>query len=243
VTAWDRRTFALTIAMGVLLFGVACVVSGATDEGSVAWSLRVARTAPLVPICGAVVTFLALRRAERRGEMLAFESVGVSPARVCAYAVVAAAVLGVIAAACVSSFRGPALESFFPHATARGDVRPEGNGFVDPYRGVRIDRDGELVREKQIAQPQMPEAPGRAASAAILTALLGVALPLVAARGVRSDRVTPLAPSMAIAGLMCALCMLLAQATAAGRSPAALVCVPAAALLVYATVRYRSAAW
>ncbi len=235
MTAWDRRTFALTFAMGALLFGVACVVSGATDEGSVAWSMRVARTAPLVPICGAVVTFLALRRAERRGEMLAFESIGVSPARVGAYAIVAAAVLGVIAAACVASFRGEALESFFPHATAHGDVRPEGPGFVDPYRGVRIDHEGELAREKQNAPPPMPEAPGRAASAAILMALLGVALPLVAARNVRKD--------FAIAGLMCALCMLLAQATAAGRSPAALVCVPAAALLVYATVRYRAAAW
>ena len=238
-TPWDRRTFALTFAMGALLFGVACVVSGATDEGSVAWSLRVARTAPLVPLCGAVVTFLALRRAERRGEMLAFESIGVSPARVCACAVIAAAALGLVAAACVAAFRGPALESFFPHASAHGDVHPDADGFVDPYRGVRIDHEGELSREKKIAQPEMPEAPGRAASAAILTALLGLALPLVAARAIRSDRGKP----MAIAGLMCALCMLLAQATAAGRSPAAIVCVPAAALLVYASVRYRSAAW
>lgn len=225
--------------MGALLFFVACIISGATDEGSVAWSLRVARTTPLVPICGAVVTFLALRRAERRGEMLAFESIGTSPARVAAWAVIAAAVLAIVAAACVASFRGPALESFFPHASARGDVHVEGDGFVDPYRGVRVDHEGELVREKKIAQPEMPEAPGRAASAAILTALLGVALPLVAARSIRRDR----ARSYSVAGAMCALCMLLAQATAAGRSPAALVCVPAALLLVYAAVRYRAAAW
>jgi hypothetical protein len=238
-TAWDRRTFALTFAMGALLFAVACVVSGATDEGSVAWSLRVARATPLVPICGAVVTFLALRRAERRGEMLALESIGTSPARIAACAVAAAAALGLIAALCIASFRGPALESFFPHASAHGDVRVEGDAFVDPYRGVRIDHDGELTREKKIAQPEMPEAPGRAASAAILTALLGAALPLVAARGVRHELARP----TAIAGLMCALCMLLAQATAAGRSPAVLVCLPAAALLVYAALRYRSAAW
>ena len=225
--------------MGALLFVVACVVSGATDEGSIAWSLRVARTAPLVPICGAVVTFLALRRAERRGEMLALESVGTSPARIAACAVIAAAALALIAALCVASFRGPALESFFPHASAHGDVRADGDGFVDPYRGVRIAHDGELAREKKIAQPDVPEAPGRALSAAFLTALLGVALPLVAARGVRRDRAKP----MAIAGVMCAFCILLAQATAAGRSPAALVCVPAALLLVYASVRYRSAAW
>lgn len=229
----------VTFAMGAILFGVACVLSGATDEGSVAWSLRIARTAPLVPVCGAVVTFLALRRAERRGEMLAFESIGTSPARIAACTVVAAAALGVIAAACVASFRGPALESFFPHASAHGDVRANGDGFVDPYRGVRIDHEGEIAREKKIAQPDMPEAPGRAASAAILTALLGVALPLVAARGVRKELAKPLA----VAGVMCALCMLLAQATAAGRSPAALVCLPAAALLVYASLRYRAAAW
>ena len=242
MTAWDRRTFALTFAMGALLFCVACVVSGATDEGAVAWSVRVARATPLVPVCGAVVTFVALRRAERRGEMLALESLGTSPARISAYAVIAAAALAIVAATSVAFFRGEALEAFFPRASAHGDVRADGDAFVDPYRGVRVDRDGELAREKKIAAPPAPDAPHRAASAAILTALLGIALPLVAARGVRRER-AELAVPLAVSGVMCAFCMLLAQATAAGRTPAALVCVPAAALLVYASVRYRSAAW
>jgi hypothetical protein len=194
---------------------------------------------PLVPVCGAVVTFLALRRAERRGEMLALESIGCSPARASACAVAAAIALGVIAATSVAFFRGPSLDAFFPRASAHGDVRPDGDAFVDGARGIRIDRDGDMTREKKEGPAISPAASGRAASAAILTALLALALPLVSARALRRERAVP----FAVAAGTCASCIFLAQAAAAGRAPAALACVPAAALLVYATVRYRSPAW
>ena len=68
------------LALGALLFAIACLLTGATDEGSVHWATRAARTLPVVPLCGAAVTWLALRRARRRGELLALESIGASPA-------------------------------------------------------------------------------------------------------------------------------------------------------------------
>ena len=133
----------------------------------------------------------ATRRAEqRKGEMLAFESVGVSPARVGAYAIVAAAVLGVIAAACVASFRGETRVVL----SARDRARRRASGGTR-LRRSRIAACGSITRASSRARNRTRHrahpggAPGRAASAAaILMALLGVALPLVAARNAtRSD--------------------------------------------------------
>jgi hypothetical protein len=239
-SSWDVRTFASTLAMGALLFGVACAIGGATDEGSIAWSMRAARAVPLVPVCGAVVTFLALRRAERRGELLALESIGCSPARSAAFAVAAAAAMSLACAASVAFWRGPSLDAFFPRATAHGDVRVEGAEFFDAARGVRVGIGGEMKREKPVASSAIaPELAGRAASAAIVVALLGIALPLLSARGARRASAAP----VGVAGAMCALCIFLLQAGAAGRAPPALATLPAAALLIYAGLRYRSAAW
>ncbi len=228
--------------MGALLFGVACAIGGATDEGSIAWTMRAARAVPLVPVCGAVVTFLAMRRAERRGELLALESIGCSPARAAAFAVAAAAALSLAGAVSVAFWRGPSLDAFFPRATAHGEVRAEGAAFFDAARGVRVGIGGEMKREKPAASSAIAASnglAGRAASAACVVALLGVALPLLAARGARRASAAP----VGVAAAMCALCIFLLQAGAAGRAPPALACFPAAALLIYAALRYRSAAW
>jgi len=239
-SAWDVRTFVSTLALGVLLFGVACAIGGATDEGSIAWTTRAARAVPIVPALGAVVTFLALRRAQRRGELLALESIGCSPARAAAFAVGAAAALSVVCAVSVAFWRGSSLDAFFPRATAHGDVRADGDGFLDAARGVRIDVAGAITHEKiAAAQTMSPEIAGRAVSAAFVVALLGIALPLLAARGARGFRAEP----AAVGGAMCALCIFLLQASAAGRAPPLLACIPAGVLLIYAVVRYRSPAW
>ncbi|HEY1958076.1 MAG TPA: hypothetical protein VGH28_20785 [Polyangiaceae bacterium] len=239
-TAWDLRAGGGALALGALLFALACLLTGATDEGSVRWATRAARTLPIVPLCGAAVTWLALARARRRGELLALESIGASPARASAFVVAAAALLGLAAATCVLAFRGATLDAFFPRATARDDVVVAGDGFADLSRGVRIGPDGALARQVPAqSQTARPAPAGRAASAAALVALLGLALPLVAARAARGGD----GRHLALAGAMCVLCMLLMQAAAAGRGPPELACVPAAALLIVAAVRYRSPAW
>ena len=241
VTAWDVRMAGGALALGALLFAVACLVTGATDEGSVHWATRVARTLPVVPLCGAAVTWLALRRAQRRGEMLALESIGASPARAAAFVVAGAALLACVAASCVLVIRG-AEDAFFPRAVARDDVVAMDAAFVDRARGVRIARDGVLTRQVPAISASGGEPAGshaRTASAAAVLALLGIALPLLAARAARGRP----GRSVALAAAMCVLCILSMQAAAVGRAPPVLACVPAAALLILAAVRYRSAAW
>lgn len=239
LTRWDVRAALGAVALGVLLFVVACAIGGATDEGGVRWSMRIARAVPMVPLCGAAVTFLVLRRAARRGEQLALESIGCSPARAAAATAFGAALLSVAAAGFVVEARGGALDAFFPRAVARGEVHPAPGGFVDDARGIRIDPSGVIQRGAPEEEESQTRAHGRAATAAAILLALGAALPLLAARAARR-----LDGRMAgLAGGMCALCIFLLQAAAAGRSPPWLACLPAVALLIAAALRYRSPEW
>lgn len=243
-TAWDARAAAATFALGALLFVVACAITGATDEGSIAWATRAARTVPFVPVCGAVVTFLALRRAERRGELLALSSIGCSPARAAMFSVVGAAALSIVAAVGVASFRGAAVDAFFPRIVSHEAVRADGgtHGFVDTERGMRIASDGRLTRDKTASASASSHAThetSRAGSAAVVLFALGVGLPLMAARGARGERSAVIVAAIA----MCVVCIFFLQVAAAGRAPPVLACIPAAALLIVALVRYRSPAW
>ncbi len=238
MTAWDRRVFGATVALGALLVVVACVVGGATDEGAVTWATRALRVLPIVPVCGAAVTFLALRRASLRGEMLALESIGCSPARAALFVVVAASALSVAAGA-IAFVRHDAVDAFFPRASAHADVRVHGDEFVDDARGVRIERDGTITSDATSTNPDAPAAPGRALAASAVLVALGVALPLVAARSSKRADLRALAATAA----MCVFCIFLFQASAANRAPAILAIFPAAALLVFAIVRYRAPAW
>lgn len=218
------------------------MISGATDEGSIAWVMRIARALPLVPACGAAVTVLALARASRRGELLALEAIGCSPARAALFVVIAASALSIAAAASVAGARGVALDAFFPRAPSRADVRVDhDDGFRDDARGVRIARDGAMTRVAAAdVALSAPRASGpRTASAALVLVAFGIAFPLVAARATKRVEGKPLIAAAA----MCALCILLLQAAAADRAPAVLAIFPAVALLVFAIVRYRSLAW
>jgi hypothetical protein len=241
-TSWDVRVAAATVALGALLFGVACVIGAATDEGSVRWATRAARTLPVVPLLGAAVTYLALRRARRRGELLALETLGCSPSRAAAFVVAAATALSVAAAACVVGFRGGAVEAFFPRAAAPTDVHPVADGFADDARGVHIAPGGEMSAAPKKASEPAGRARGRAAAAAVVLLALGAALPLLTARAERGGQ----GRAVAAAAVTCVLCVFLLQAAAAGRAPPALACVPAVALLVFAALRYverREAPW
>jgi len=236
MTPWDVRMALSTVALGVLVFGVACALTGATDEGSIPWATRVLRTLPVIPACGGVVTLLVVRRAERRGEMLALQSIGCSPARAAIFAVVSAAALSIIAAACVL-VRSEAASGFYPRATESSTIRVVGDGFVDDAHGIRISRDGALSREPAM-EPAPSKADGawRAITAAIVLASFGFGLALVAARSI---------PPRVIAwvGFACIGSIVLFQAAAASRVPTLAAGLPAIALLIAAALRYRSPAW
>jgi hypothetical protein len=235
-TAWDVRAALSTVALGMLVFGIACAVTGATDEGSVTWATRALRTVPVVPACGGVVTLLVVRRAQRRGELLALESVGCSPARAALFAALGAAMLSFVAAACVLA-RGDAASGFYPRATESSTIRVVPDGFVDDARGIHISPTGELKPEPKTHPVLSKIDEGwRGITAAIVLAAFGLALALVAARS------TP-PKVIAWVALACMGSIALLQAAAAGRVPALVACLPAIALLIVAAVRYRSPAW
>jgi hypothetical protein len=235
-TVWDVRAFAVTFLLAALLFAVACAITGATDEGAIAWPLRAMRTLPAVPACGAAALLVVLRRAERRGELLALASLGCSPARAAAFAVAGAAALSVMAAAFVAT-RAEAPSAFFPRApSSETAIRVDGDSFVDEARGVRILQTGEMSvtpRESVLAHAA---APGRGAAAAFILLAFGVGLALVAAPPVDSK------VAMAVM-VTVALAVLLLQAAAAGRISPLWSCAPALLLLMGATVRYREPSW
>ncbi len=225
-----------TVALGVLVFGIACAVTGATDEGSITWATRVLRTLPVVPACGGVVTLLVVRRAERRGELLALESVGCSPARAAIFAALGAAALSLVAAGCVL-VRSDAASGFYPRATETPTIRIVPDGFVDDAHGIHISHAGELSREPVAEHVPARTGDGtRAIAAAIVLASFGLALALGAARSIPPKVVAAVVAS-GIGSIV------LFQAAAANRIPALVACLPAVALLIAAGLRYRAPAW
>ena len=245
-TRWDLQALWRTAALTVLLFAVGCLVTAATDEGGVAWSARLGRTLPLLPACGAMATFLALRLAARRGEVLALETLGCAPARIALPAVLGGASASVAALvlllALPSARSASTVAAFFPHIGG-SPVRVEpGPSFVDPIHRARISADGVVSAVADVPEPTgggggLPA--GARLSVAVVIAAAGAGLSLVAARRVRDPRASP----VLLAAAMCVLCIVSFHFAAAGLASAYLACVPACALLIGAAVRYRRHKW
>lgn len=233
-TAWDVRSARVTFLLAVILFAVACVITAATDEGAVGWTTRIERTLPVLPVCGGAAALIVLRRASARGEMLAFATLGSSPARACAYVVAAASGVSLIGALAIAAY-GPAADTFFPRPPSASPIRIDGATFVDDERGVRITGAGDMSAASSDAVHRAPLARGRSASAAIVVAAFGVAFAVGAAR----------LTSAALGAMLAATssCVFLLQVAATGHVPALLACLPAVLLLIAALVRYRSPAW
>lgn len=239
MTAWDARAFATTFALALLVFGVACALTGATDEGGIAWAVRAMRTVPAAPACGAIVTLLFMRRAERRGELLALASVGCSPSRAAIFAVAGGAALSVIAATSVVA-RSDAAAGFFPRPMTSPAIHIEHDGFVDDARGIHISPTGMLSTEPAKDEARAKTADGlQAGTAAIVLVGFGLGLALVTARPLASRR----SRLVGLVALACVCCIFLLQAAAAGRVPPLVACIPTLALLIGAALRYREPAW
>ena len=241
VTRWDLRSAAATFALGVVFFVVAWVITAATDEGAVSWTVRILRTLPALPACGAAATLVVLRRAETRGELLALATLGARPARSASFVVAAAAGLSFAGAAAVLAY-APAADAFFPRPPSASAVRVDASGpsvsFADDERGLRITQDGTMSRVPEEARAFATASRRRSEriAAAMLLLALGLALALATARKLAL-------PVVLWGALGVASCVFLLQASAAGKLPPLVACIPAAALLAFAAVRYRSPAW
>jgi hypothetical protein len=196
VTAWDVRQALGAALFAGLAFGLSWLVTAATDEGSVAWSVRAARTLPLAPACAALGAWLGQARGWARGEGRALAALGRGPLASSGAAVLGGAAVAWIAAASLGFGGGVDVSGFFPVARAPDVYVPVGGGaFRDSATGYLIESDGSLVapatRGNGPRDPLPSLLPPHArAAAAISTALAGLALPLLIAKGRRASRMT-----------------------------------------------------
>jgi hypothetical protein len=240
LTAWDVREAARAAAFASLGMLLAWLITGATDEGGVAWGERAARVLPLAPACAALGTWLGQSRGWARGEGRVLAALGRSP-----WAVSASSVLGgasvAWAAALVMALATPVdVAGLFPVVHAPDAFVAEAGGeFLDRATGQRIHADGTISKANEVAPAPLPSSPvpprGRAA-AALASALLGLALPLVVARTARGSRLEKAALVLGTA----ALSVFLFQAAAARLSGPMAAVLPSFALLVWAASRVRA---
>jgi hypothetical protein len=170
-------------------------------------------------------------------------------------AIAGAAAIALFAAAAVGAFRAVDVTGFYPSTTHRYAWSWQGDAFVSPGRGLRVEADGSPVRVGTPAEPlplaKIPPA-GRAA-ASLATAFAGVALPMLMAQWLLARHASPSAqqrlgagggrgsgrwPALASAAAVVGSLMLF-QAAAARLVPALLAALPPAGLLAFAVGRYR----
>ncbi|HEY1691083.1 MAG TPA: hypothetical protein VGG39_02920 [Polyangiaceae bacterium] len=238
-TPWDTRLFARAAAAAVVALALAWLVTTATDEGGVAWGERAGRTLPLAPLCAAVGAWAALAPVRARGEVVALEALGRSTAQIAAAAVCGAAAVAVLAAAAIAGLHAVDVAGFFPTATHASRWAWVDGAFVDAAHGIRVGADGAAVTVA-VAVDRAPSGIPRfgRASAAVVTALAGLALPLLLGRTLL-DRARAW-PVVAASAAAIAASVLAFQASAAERLPALAAVLPAAALLAFAVRRYRA---
>jgi hypothetical protein len=239
-TRWDGRQLVRAALATALTLGLAWLVTAATDEGGVSWGERAGRTLPLTPLCATVGAWVAMAPALSRGEALALEALGRSRAQIAAAAVMGGAVVALVASIALGLLPAVDVAGFFPTAAHASAWTWNGAAFIDRLHGLRVAADGAPVQIAADAGRVFAGVPkhGRAAAAAV-TALAGLALPLLLAHTLleraRVFRVV-LAAAAAVAATV-----LLFQVAAAGHLPAAFGALPAVMLLAFAVRRYRGA--
>jgi hypothetical protein len=152
---------------------VCLLVVAATDEGGVAWVVRLGRSLMMAPICAAVGAGLTLSVARATGELRALAAIGrpetESSRSTVVGAMVPPCVLALLALVAVID-----VSSFFPRPDARkAHIRADAHGFVDDDRGLRIDDAGVITVVARTTTDDAPVAPTSARLAVVLTVLLG----------------------------------------------------------------------
>jgi hypothetical protein len=156
MSPFDRSLSRRTLGIALVLLAVATGVVVLTDEAGSTAALRVSRLCALAPALALIAAQLGIAQARARGELMALEALGASPARAAFGAAAAAFCLGIAATALVlSPLADPA--SLFP-AVARPAVWVERAGaLVDVAHGVTVDGAGAIAMAS--AQP-LPEVVG-----------------------------------------------------------------------------------
>ena len=233
---WGRDTALRGLAGALLTMLVVCAVGAATDEGGVAWPLRVSRSLPLVPVCSGAGAWLALGAARTRGELVALGALGAAPSRTASAACAGAAAVSVGAAIAIALLPGLDVGAFFPAARSGGVWTHDGAGFVDGAGQVRILGTGEIARIAGAPMAHQAGLGGARAAAAIVTAAAGVALALVLAR-THARNAARTASVLAGFGVVIVVSL---QAAAANVGPIVIAPAVAILLLVASVLLYRA---
>jgi len=241
-TEWDRGAFARGAAIAALTLGLVAVVTAASDEGGLAWGVRAGRTLPLAPVCAAIGAWLALAPARTRGDDRALAALGRSPWQREAAAIGGGGAVAVLAALAIGAVARIDVAGFYPRAEESIHWRYDGAGFASEDRRWTVGADGvPSVAESVALGPAATGVPRRGrAAAALATAMLGVALPMLVARA-RSKRAVGIA--LAAIGSGALATVLAFQAAAAQLASPLVALVPPLLLLVVAASRYRAGAW
>ncbi len=226
------RSAALACAMVVL----AVVITAATDEGGLRLGERLARVLPLVPVCVALATALAMAGPSIRGEARALEALGRSPLACATGAAVGAAMVGLLAAVWVVLEGNLSVRAFFPMVHAVEPYRFEAGSFSNLRAGMRVTTDGMITLlpaiERATSEPHalaMEGLPPHArAAAALVTALGSVGFALTMAVAPRTRVRWATVPLLATAAVS-AVCF---QASASALLPALMAPGPPTLLLV-----------
>lgn len=247
-TSWDLRAFLRAVVAACVALAVVWLVTAASDEGQLSAAVRLERSLPLAPLCSAVAAALALGTAKVREETRALEAVGRAPFASAVWAIFGAALPSLLVAAIVASCTRVDVGAFYPTPAKLDTWRREAHSFSSPSLGVRIeDETGEpyAVPREPTTDASLPI--GARASAALTTALAGVALAAVASRvAQRASLVSERRlrrrrwGSIAAVALVAILTVIGFQAAAARSVPTLATILPPLALLVFAAFGYRS---
>jgi hypothetical protein len=236
VNAWDARVARRALALSLLAFVCALLLTAATDEGGVSWLERAIRTLPALPLAGAAGAHLAMAPLRARGDVRALRAIGRSHWEIVRPAIAASVGLHACAAVTVALAPDLAVQTFFPRPVAASDIVWDGRDFLDTARGVRIRADGSMDRTASAPAPER-HAPSYARLSVAMTLLFsGAALPMWALV-VRRRQVVAVGMAGAATAGATIVCF---HAAAVGQLPAIAAAVPSGALLVGAALRYRS---
>ena len=177
-------------------------------------------------------------RGRARGEALALEALGRSPWQRAAAAVAGGAAPALVVATAVALAPWVDLRAFYPALHRAGAFRYEGGVFIDAARGIGVLADGAITALAPAVGPlpAWPLPPASRASAALVTAMAGIALPMLAAQTRRGS----LGQAVFAAGAVAVGSIFLFQSAAAHRLPAVAAVVPSLLLLALVTWRYRA---
>jgi len=241
-TEWDRGAFARGAAIAGLTLGLVAVVTAASDEGGLAWGVRAGRTLPLAPVCAAIGAWLALAPARARGDDRALAALGRSPWQREAAAIAGGGLVAILASLAIGALGQIDVAGFYPRAEESIEWRYDGAGFASEDRRWTVAADGvpHVAEPAGLGTAATGVPPCGRAAAALATATLGVALPMLVARA-RSKRAVGIA--LFAIGFGALTTVLAFQAAAAQLASPLAALVPPLLLLVAAASRYRAWAW